>query len=221
MKLDEKNKAITLRSRGHSINAIAKEVGVAKSSVSSWVRNIKLTAVQTEKLKLSPFTNTAIENRRTARLENEMKKRQMAISNAKSEISSISFTNLWFMGVMLYWAEGGKTQRMVRFSNGDPEMIKMMIKFFKIICKIPDAKLRGYIHIHESLDFKAAEIYWSNMSGIPISQFFKTYRKPNISSQNKKHTLPYGVMDIYVLDTSLFYKISGWASGIFDKSKMI
>jgi len=221
MKVDEKNKAIILRRSGYSINAIANEINVAKSSVSLWVRDIKLSVKQLEKLEKLPYTNNAVEKRRISRLKNEFEKRQKVLLLAQLEIPSIKYKDLWFMGVMLYWAEGGKTQRMVRFSNGDPEMIMIMIKFFKIICKVPDVKLRGYIHIHESLDYKAAEKYWSNVSNIPQCQFFKTYRKPNVSSLNKKNSLPYGVMDIYILDVALFNKISGWATGIFEKTKEI
>jgi transposase len=43
MKALEKNKAISLRRQGHSIKDISKELGVAKSSVSLWVRNVELT----------------------------------------------------------------------------------------------------------------------------------------------------------------------------------
>ncbi len=218
MKLDEKNKAIELRCKGYAINKIASEIGVAKSSVSLWVRNVELTDEQTRNLKSLPFTTSAIENRRSSRLKNELEKRQHVISLAKSEITNIDNHNLWLIGVMLYWAEGGKTQRMVRFSNGDPKMIKIIMRFFKLICKVPAKKFRGHIHIHQSLDSNAAESYWSEISGIPLNQFFKTYRKPNKSSQNKKDTLPNGVLDVYVLDTQLFYKIQGWAEGIFEES---
>ncbi len=221
MKLNEKNAAIKLREKGYAINKIAKEIGVAKSSVSVWVRDVKLNDLQINSLQLAPFTNNAVELRRTKRLSNELIKRNNVIDTAKNEIPKLDQTNLWLIGVMLYWAEGGKTQRIVRFSNGDPEMIKIMIKFFKIICNVPDEKLRGYIHIHEGLDFKAAEIYWSNVSGIQLNQFYKTYRKPNKSSKNMKNSLPFGVMDIYILDVKLFNKISGWASGIFESSKKI
>jgi predicted transcriptional regulator len=218
MKLIEKNIAIELRHRGYAINKIASEIGVAKSSVSLWVRNVKLTNEQTENLKSLPFTTSAIENRRRSRLKNEFEKRQSIISTAKSEIINIDNYNLWLIGVMLYWAEGGKTQRMVRFSNGDPKMIKIIMKFFEIVCKVPAEKFRGHIHIHQSLDSNSAENYWSSISGIPLNQFFKTYRKPNKSSQNKKNTLPNGVLDVYVLNTKLFYKIQGWAEGIFEQS---
>lgn len=89
------------------------------------------------------------------------------------------------------------------------------MRFFSIVCKVPDAKFRGYIHIHPHLNYRQAERYWSDVSGIPLEQFFKTYRKPNKSSQSKKNSLPFGVMDIYVLDSKLFLQICGWAKGIF------
>lgn len=221
MKLDEKTKAINLRKKGYAINRIAQEVNVAKSSVSLWVRDVKLTKSQVHQLNALPFTNSAIEKRRCSRLKNELAKRNGLILKAKSEIPEINYHELWLIGTMLYWAEGGKTQRMVRFSNGDPEMIKVIMKYFDIVCGVKKEKIRGYIHIHEGLDADKSKKYWSSISKIPKGQFFKTYQKPLKSSLNKKHSLPFGVLDIYVLDTALFYKISGWARGIFEKSRNI
>lgn len=218
MKHTEKLQAIELRKTGYSISEIAEKIGVAKSSISIWVREVELTATQQMKLQQKPFTNQAIERRRIARLKNELAKRNIVITNSSSEVPEINRKDLWLMGVMLYWAEGGKTQRMVRFSNGDPEMIKMMMKFFRIVCRVPEQKFRGYIHIHPHLSAKAAEEYWSEISNIPVAQFFKTYNKRNKSSLGKKDSLPHGVMDIYVMDSSLFLKIAGWAKGIFENS---
>ncbi len=216
MKLTEKLLALDLREKGYSINEIATRLDVSKSSASLWVRNVQLTTDQVNILSAKPFTKASVEKRRATRLINEAQKREIIFLKAKKEIRALSYKELWLIGVMLYWAEGGKTQRMVRFSNGDPEMIKIMMHFFRIICKVPEAKFRGYIHIHPHLDFKKAEIYWSEISGIPLKQFFKTYRKQNKSSQNKKDSLPNGVMDIYVLNTELFLRISGWAQGVFE-----
>lgn len=219
MKLEKRNQALILRQEGYAINIIATKLNVAKSSVSLWVRDVILTETQLSELKKSPFSSAAIEKRRLARLTNEKEKRQLVINAARQSITSISNRELWLMGVMLYWAEGGKTQRMVRFSNGDPEMIIIMMKFFRQVCKVPESKFRGYIHIHPHLDFMEAERYWSEISNIPIEQFFKTYRKPNISSLGVKDSLPNGVMDIYVLDSNLFLKITGWSQGIFKTTK--
>lgn len=215
MKNIEKQSAIQLRLLGYSIKDIAEKLDVSKSSVSLWVRNVQLSDHQLAKLRIRPHTTAAIEKRRISRLNNESVKRNKIIHQAKKQITKISDKELHLIGVMLYWAEGGKTNRTVRFSNGDPEMIKIMMWFFRKICMVPESKFRGYIHIHYHLDYKNAEAYWSYITGIPLNQFFKTYRKPNISSLNKKNSLPNGVMDIYVLDVNLFLQISGWAQAIF------
>lgn len=217
IKDNEQAAARRLRAQGYSLHAIAEQLHVAKSSVSLWVRNIRLDSAQIKLLAGKPFTSDAIELRRAARLANEASKRGAIQAAATAEVPRFTNQELWFMGVMLYWAEGGKTQRMVRFSNGDPQMIRIMMQFFRTICNVPESKFRGYIHIHPDLGHQEAERYWSAVAGIPIEQFFKTYRKPNKSSQNKKHSLPYGVLDIYVLDTALFLKISGWAQGVFSQ----
>jgi len=215
MKKLEKEKAIHLRLQGRSLNEIRRVLSVSKSSVSIWVREVELSEKQKTLLSTKGFSREAIERRRTSRLANEKHKRDIVIKEARSSIPKISKDNLWLIGTMLYWAEGGKTQRMVRFSNGDPAMIKIMMTFFRQVCKVPESKFRGYIHIHPHLDHKGAERYWSKISEIPLQQFFKTYRKPNKSSQSKKNSLPHGTFDIYVLDTRLFFQIVGWAEGIF------
>ena len=215
MKKIERDKAIQLRLEGYSLNEIKDELTVAKSSVSRWVRNVELTEAQEIRLKERGFYREAIEKRRTSRLANEKVKRDLVINAAQNSIKRISKKQLWLMGIMLYWAEGGKTQRMVRFANSDPEMIKIMMVFFREICGVPETKFRGHLHIHPHLDYKKAEKYWSHVSGIPRRQMYKTYRIPPKSSQNKKDSLPNGTFDVYVMSTELFLKITGWARGIF------
>lgn len=215
MKEIERQKAIKLRTEGFSIFEIAKKLGVAKSSVSIWVRDVHLNDYQLKTLRDNSHSLATIEKRRVSRLNNELTKRQIIVNLAENEIGSLTKRELWLIGVMLYWAEGGKTQRMVRFSNGDPRLIKIMMKFFREVCEVPEHKFRGYIHIHPHLNSIKAETYWSNVSLIPNDQFFKTYRKKNISSKGKRDSLPHGVMDVYVMDTELFLKILGWVNGIF------
>ena len=215
MKNIEKEKAIKLRYEGYSLNEIRSVLGVAKSSVSIWVRNIELTEQQKQRLREKGFYREAVEKRRISRLAGEKAKRDLVINAAQKSIKKISKRELWLIGVMLYWAEGGKTRRAVRFSNSDPRMIKIMMVFFRRICVVPETKFRGHIHIHPHLDYIGAENYWSLISGIPRDQLYKTYRIPSKSSQGKKDSLPYGTFDVYVLSTELFYKINGWAKGIF------
>lgn len=217
--VDERiSKAIALRRSGESIKTIALRLSAAQSSVSTWVRDVKLTEAQKTKLMSNTHSRETIEKRRQSRLINEAAKRTAIINDSKNKIDSLSKRELWLIGTALYWAEGGKTQSTVRFSNGDPKMIQLMMKFFTEVCHVDRGRLKCHIHIHESLNTKRAERYWQKITGLPARQFYKTYNKPNRSSKGTRNSLPYGVCDIYSPDYKLFYKIKGWADGIYESS---
>ncbi|MBI4992460.1 MAG: hypothetical protein HZB99_04565 [Candidatus Harrisonbacteria bacterium] len=221
MKFEEKKLAKELRTRGDSIKEIAKKLAVSKSSVSLWVRDIQLTKAQKQILSEKGVRKEIIEKRRVTRLINESIRRRVIIDSAKQDISGLSKLELLLIGSALYWAEGSKRSKgTVILSNGDPLMIKLMMRFFRENCGVPESKFRGYIHIHPHLDFKKAEIYWADISGIPLNQFYKTYRKPNISSKNKKDTLPFGTFDITICDTVLLLKIKGWIEKLSEIAKL-
>lgn len=214
MKKEKQEEARLLRSQGLSIKEIAQQLRVTKSSVSVWVRDVLLTIEQKKRLAKNGVSYAVVEQRRRTRLENEKARKELIMEDAAKEVGSAVADDLKYLGAMLYWAEGGKTQSMVRFTNSDPEMIKLMMRFFREICEVSEEKFKGYIHIHPHLDYKKAEQYWSLLTSIPLTQFFKTYRIPNKSSQNKRQTLPYGTLDIYVCDVKLFLRILGWIRGI-------
>lgn len=199
MKLVEKTEARELRQQGYSLNEIKTLLNVSKSSVSFWVRDIQLNDDQKKRLTGKGLLISAVEKRRFTRLAGEQIKRESVINEAMGEIGKISDRELWLVGIMLYWAEGRKKNRgVVQFTNSDPEMIKLMMVFFRKICKVQKNKFRGQIPIHPHLDYKKAEKYWSTISGISIEKFYKTYRNINRASTNKKDTLPYGTFDICV-----------------------
>ncbi len=210
MKLDEKNRAILLRKEGESMNAIARKVGVSKSSVSLWVKDVVLTKKKLHMLSRNGFSTEVVEKRRTKRIANEQAKRALVMSTAGEKIGPMTINDLRLIGLSLYWGEGGKTdQGAARVSNGDPSVINTMMRFFREVCLVEEKKFRGLIHIHSHLDQEKAERYWSKLTGIPRKQFYKTYSKPSIASKGKKDSLPYGTFDIYVCSTKLFLEIMG------------
>lgn len=214
MKVAEKEKARLLRKQGKSINQIVEQTGFSKASVSSWVRDILLTNAQRKRISERGRSVEGIERRRLNRIANEENKRQIVIEKAKKDFSLISSNELKIIGIALYLGEGGKTKRLVRFSNSDPKIIGMMMRFFREICLVPEEKFRGHIHIFEHADIRKAENYWSKVTGIPKSQFYKTYAKSSNASLHKRNYLMFGTFDIYVCDTKLFLTIMGWIEKI-------
>lgn len=217
MKHEERKLARKLRQEnGFSINEICRKLGVSKSSVSLWIRDINLTPIQSQNLFKRSVNAEVIEKRRLTRLSKENARRQIVIDGSRGEIRKISNNELFLIGIALYWAEGSKTRRgIVEFSNSDPRLIEIMMKFFKEICSVPSEKFRGHIHLHEHLSIKNAEKYWSKISKISVQQFFKTSNQHNKASKNKKDSLPFGTFSIYVCSTELFLKIKGWMEGLY------
>jgi predicted transcriptional regulator len=211
MKLIEKEKARVLRKKGYSINQIVKIAGLTKSSVSLWVRDIVLTSSQKKKISENGRSIESVERRRVNRLLNEDARRQIIIDEAKKDFSCISLEQLKLIGIMLYLGEGGKTKRgCARISNSDPVVIKIMMRFFREVCGVPEDRFRGNIHTFTHADVIKTEKYWSKVTGIPIKQFHKTYIKLSSASLQKRYTLPYGTFSIYISDTKLFLTIMGW-----------
>ncbi|OHA97825.1 MAG: hypothetical protein A3E02_02300 [Candidatus Zambryskibacteria bacterium RIFCSPHIGHO2_12_FULL_38_34] len=217
MKIVEKERARTLRKQGKSMNQIVEETGFSKASVSFWTRDIVLTKAQRNKISKRGRSIESIEKRRLSRLFNINNKRRAIIETAKKDFSDLSARDLKLIGAMIYWGEGGKTGNWsVRLANSDPLIIKVMMRFFREICKVPENKFHAHIHTFENADVEKTEKYWSEISRISRKQFYKTYIKPSIASLQKRKTLPNGTLDIYVHDTKLFLTIMGWIEKIKD-----
>ena len=211
MKRIERDKARVLRKTGMSINDIVTELKVSKASVSAWVRDVHLTTIQRQSLTSRGFSVSAIEKRRKNRIENTNRRHQVVVDEAKSNIRSLSRSELLLVGTALYWGEGNKSNRNVAgVANSDPDVIRIMMRFFTEICNVEAKKFRGHVHTFSHLNANEAEKYWSAVSGIPKSQFYKTYSKPSSASKGKRDSLPYGTFQIYVCDTKVALTIKGW-----------
>ena len=210
MKTSEQNKAVELRKQGVAMGEIAQRLGVSKSSVSLWVRDVKLTPAQLNKLNSNGHSVDAIEKRRMSRLAGTKARRVFITEKALIEAEKLVKDTLWCVGTSLYWGEGCKTQNMVRLANSDPAVLVIIMKYFRITCAVPEHQFRGHIHTFAHCDEKKAERYWSDVTGIPLKQFFKTYKKQSSASKNKRHTLPMGTCQVYVHDTQLFFRIMAW-----------
>ena len=215
MKRRERDRAVKLRERGYSLNEIVHELKVSKASVSVWVRDIKLSKSQSERLSNNGVRLEVIERRRETRISNTRLRHRNVIDAAKEQIGELSKSDLRLIGTMLYWGEGGKTKRgLARVANSDPSVIRVMMRYFREILEVPEKKFRGHVHTYSHLNSTHSERYWSRISGIPTRQFYKTYSKPSVASKDKKDSTPNGTFDIYVCDTVIFLTIMGWIEKI-------
>jgi len=217
MRVEEKRLARRLRFQGWSLRAIAAEIQCSKSVVSRWISDIQLTEVQIRRLKSNQDKGRA----KAARHPNSSRQKWGRIRDevrvaARQEIPRrYSKELLKMIGAALYWAEGyNASKNSVNFANVDPSMIRLIMLFFRKVCKVPEAKFRGKVFIHPHLNIKKAEKYWSKISSIPLKQFNKPLLAVSRASKGKRDTLPMGTFSIFIGDVYTCSKIKGWIEGL-------
>ncbi len=223
-KLKEKEKAIRLRKQGETYSQILSVVPVAKSTLSIWLKEVGIAKEQKQKFTLAK--RLSAKRGGEAKRKQRIEKQNKIVSEAKSEIKNISEHELFLIGVALYWAEGTKEKEYrpgsgVQFSNMDPRIIQVFLKWVLTICKIPKDMLVFDIFLHENHINRLGEVkrYWSGVVGINPRDINRVYWKRNkVKVTNRKNTGEkyFGVLKIKVKrSSSLVRKIAGWSDGLY------
>ena len=147
-------------------------------------------------------------------------------NKARREIKEISNRELWLVGTALYWAEGIKEKiksSNVKFSNSDPRMIKLFLKWLRQVCKIPKKDIFLEIYLHKTAVKRLKEIqnYWVKITNFSLDRFQKIrWKKHNLSPKRKNIGKNYyGQLRVCVRKSSTFNrKIAGWIEGICQKN---
>lgn len=216
--MNKKETATKLRLKGFSYNQINKRLNVPKGTLSYWFKNIKKSAEITK-------NNTTTAKKQWAKNIIAYNKQRSVLArrdwlvrqtDAKIEIKKLSSKELKLVGAALYWAEGYKRGNWsIVFCNSDPSMIKLMLVFFKKVCKVPLNKIKVQTQVHHNISIDGAHSYWKRVTHLGSSYFLRPIFQKNISSKSKrKNNLPYGTLRIKINDVRLVNKIKGWISGL-------
>jgi hypothetical protein len=179
-KLAERQQARRLRGTGLPLAEIAARLGVSKSSVSLWVRDVAFEPLPrvTRGRRRAP---NALQRRRQAEVDR-------LLEEGRARIGRLSEREFLVAGVALYAGEGSKGDGRVRFVNSDPRMVVFFCAWLRHFYEVDESRLRLAIYLHQGLDLSAAMAYWSACTGIPESQFTKPYRAvPDPSIRHAKH----------------------------------
>ena len=210
-----KEKARKLRKQGSSYKEILKHVPVCKSTISLWCRDIELTKKQLARI-------GSLYDKQCKGAKANQLKRQKEIEeikkSARKEIRLLNKYEFKIAGAMLYWAEGAKTIG-AHLTNSDPELVRFMMKWYREVCKMPEGKLKPYLHIHTGLDEEKAKKYWSKIIRIPVKRFGKTFFKKE-GTGHRKNKLYNGTLRIQVNSEDLRHKILSWVEEICTQNNM-
>jgi hypothetical protein len=212
---DLRESARELRTQGLSYNEIVAQLGVSKSSVSLWVRD--LPCPERFRYVHSERRQEGLRKYNEARTAGHMAETEAAAA----EIGQLTDRELLIAGAIAYWCEGTKSKPYrhadrVVFINSDPGLIRFYLRFLQAAgVDRDDLILR--VCIHESADAKAAQRFWVEVAGVSTSQF----RSPTLKRHNPKTVRMnvggnyHGCLRIDVRRSGeLYRKIEGWASGV-------
>lgn len=218
-------KAREMRSGGESVKVIAKALGVTKSTVSLWVRDIILTVDQLETLMKRKIKGGELGRAKGAFMQ---KKRRMDMIRQREnegieKLKDLSEGEFFTAGVALYWGEGSKKKREFYVCNSDPKIIQFIINWLKKFYGIGVDRLVAVVGINEIHREREVIVkkFWSEQTGIPLNQFRKTsFKKAKVHKVYANFNEHYGTLSIHVLKgCEIYYKMLGLLVGLSEASK--
>ena len=223
---ETKAAARRLRAGGMTYPEIAATLGISKGTLSLWLRD----------LPHPPRDMKAGEAKRLAGHRAYFARQRAQVAEEKradkerwaAEVGALSERELVLVGAALYWAEGSKAKtwrpwECVRFTNSDPAMIAVFLKFLDALDVEPTC-LRFAVQIHESADVPAAEEFWRQVVGGPTAVFGKTSLKRHnpVTTRGNTGEGYHGCLRVSVLQSAALYRrIEGSWIAIVDSASRL
>lgn len=209
---DDKKRAIELRKKGFSYSEIKKLLFVSKSTISYWLKKIKLSEPQLRRLKLKR-SEAGKAGSRFKKLKT-LDAIQKIQREASAEIKKISKRELWLMGIMLYWKErlshGNRSdlRKGVRFTSSDSHLIKLFLKWLREIGQLKREEVAFDIFLsRRKRNMNRVINYWSEITDYPKESFSRIYLQSGKTE--------FGLLRVRVKASSMLARqISGWINGV-------
>lgn len=200
-----KEKAIKLRERGHSLNAIQERLQLSKTTIYYWVKNIKREQVIKRPVaKKNQKLGSIAVKKKYAKLR-EVAYNE-AFNNAKKMMKIPTFRDF----ILLYMTEGfRRTRHVVSIANSNPSIIQLANIWINYLTPRKN-HLKYNLQIHEDNDEKKIKQFWAKKLKIK-SICIKIIRKSNSGKMiGRNWRSVNGVLTVGVNDTYLRSKIQAW-----------
>jgi hypothetical protein len=210
-------KARELRKQGLDYEEIVAELGVSKSSVSLWVRDLP----RPPGLSYEECRKRSAEGvRKYWAVKGPIREaeREAISAAAAAQIGRLNDREILIAGAIAYWCEGVKNKPYRRtdriaFMNSDPMLIKFFLRFLEA-ADIGREDMVYRLQIHETADVEAAQRFWLDVTQAHPTQF----RRPTLKRHNPKTVRKntggdyHGCLRVDVRRGSRLYRqIEGWA----------
>lgn len=203
-KVEEQEAAREMRARGRTLDEIATELGVSKSSVSIWVREVPFTP---SKRRYGPRVRP---NVLMMRKQEEIDR---LLAEGKARIGQLSEKEFLVAGAALYAGEGAKHDGLVKFTNSDPRMIHFFVTWLRAFFDIDEARLHTQVYLHDDLDLAAATDVWVAITGVPVHRMYKPQR-PAPKSGFRLNRHEFGCLAVVYTSAKTHREVMGLVEGL-------
>src|SRR4051812_48651455 len=142
-KVEQQEKARLLRAEGRTLLDIAQTLGVAKSSVSLWVRDVEF--------QVQPRRASAPRRPHPQHLA-KLAEIEECDRKGAERIDRLSDDAFLAAGAALYAGEGSKRDGKVTFANTNSEMMAFFCAWLRRYFDVDESRLRARVYLHEGLD---------------------------------------------------------------------
>ena len=193
---EKHTQARKMREKGLPYSQIKAKLGVSKSTLSYWLRDMPLSRERINSLR-------ATSPRRIERFRDTMEeKRNLRLSEVRKkvmkDIGTLSKRELFLAGLFLYWGEGGKTKRYtITLANTDPNMIRFYLKWLEVM-EIPSIKIKVRLHLYTDMDMERETRFWIRETKLPRKNFQKPHLKKTLYKEVIQKGFGHGTCNIIV-----------------------
>ena len=194
-----------MREDGFALGHIHKKLGVSKSTVFGWIKDIPVPKVNGVDIRTIARRKVIAKNSKAAH-EEYRKKREAAYTegwnNAPKDLSNLKIRDF----VVLYIGEGyRKTKNTLDVTNTDPSIIKIVLDIFNMFSK---NKISFVLRCRKKESKKLLD-FWSEALNIDRS-LITLFHRENGSERRSE----FGVMKVRTNDTEFCFKVKGWIDWI-------
>lgn len=217
--LAKKKRAIQLRKQGQTYGEIVKQIKVAKSTLSLWLREVEVPAKFISRIRQKKLD--AVRLGWAARRKERIDKTHRITVSAQKEVRQLMRDPLWLVGVALYWAEGHKeklwrTGTLVTFTNMDENTVSIFTAWSRKFLDVGDNGFVFSLYIHDSRKMHTNKMraWWAQKLAIRPDSIAVYYKKSAIKHVRHNDADDYhGVIRVRIRKSiDMNRRIAGWTS---------
>ena len=173
---ESKEQAIALRRSGRSIRKIEKQLGIPRSTLSGWFKQVELSESQKEKLRQDWMNSLAAGRKKAVIWHNAQKEKRIARAEREAlatlaKIDSSDLAILELALAILYLGEGSKKTVGTALGSSDPMILRFFISVLQKVYRVDKSAMRVNLHLRADQNITTLKRYWSRQLDLPLDNF--------------------------------------------------